>query len=448
MPSTAIDSSLFGNFFSSAAMRGVFSDENRIRKYLAFEAALATVQGRLGIIPADAAEEIAANCTLERIDMNKLSAQTERAGSPVLGLVQQLAAACKGGLGEYCHWGATTQDVTDTATILQVREALDLIRADLGAISSSLADLARRHRDTPMVGRSYLQHAVPITFGFKVAEVLSAIERHRQRLAELSPRVLVGEFAGAVGTLASLPAGGLDTQAALMETLGLGQPDIAWHSHRDRIAEIGCFLGLVTGTLAKLATDVKLMMQTEIGEVSEAAAPGRGSSSTMPQKRNPVACVYILACASVVRQHVAALLEAMTSDHERSAGAWQIEWVSLPDAFLLASGALTHARSLAAGLEVDPERMRANLDITHGLIVSEAVMMGLAPHLGRGHAHHLVQVLCVKAIEQHRPLLDILAETPEITRHVNGEALRELCDPSRYLGLSGEMVDRVLASLR
>src|SRR5450631_1937985 len=421
MPSTAIDSSLFGNYFSSEAMREVFSDENRIRKYLDIEAALATVQGRLGIIPSDAAAEIAANCVLDRIDMNRLSAQTERAGSPVVGLVQQLSAACKDGLGEYCHWGATTQDVTDTATILQIREALDLVRADLGAISDSLADLARRHRDTPMVGRSYLQHAVPITFGFKIAEVVSAIERHRQRLSELAPRVLVGEFAGAVGTLASFRAGGLDTQAALMKALGLGQPDIAWHSHRDRIAEVGCFLGLVTGTLAKLATDVKLMMQTEVGEVFEPAAPGRGSSSTMPQKRNPVACVYIHACASVVRQHVAALLEAMVSDHERASGTWQIEWISLPDAFLLTSGALTHARSLAAGLEVDAERMRANLDLTHGLIVSEAVMMGLAPYLGRGNAHHLVQALCVKAIEQHRPLFDILAETPEITRHVDAD---------------------------
>ena len=448
MPSTAIDSSLFGSAFSSEPMRKIFSDENRVRKYLEFEAALATVQGRLGIIPADAAAEIAAHCVLDKVDMNELRRETERIGSPVLGLVHQLAAACKDGLGEYCHWGATTQDVTDTATILQVREALDLIKADLAALSKSLADLARRHRDTPMAGRSYLQHAVPITFGFKVAGVLSAVERHRQRLAELAPRVLVGEFAGAVGTLASLPAGGLDTQAALMSALKLGQPDIAWHSHRDRIAEVGCFLGLVTGTLAKLATDVKLMMQTEIGEASEPAASGRGSSSTMPQKRNPVSCVYIHACAAVVRQHVAALLEAMVSDHERASGAWQIEWISLPDAFLLTSGALTHARSLAAGLEVDAGRMRANLDLTHGLIASEAVMMGLAPHLGRGHAHDLVQALCMKAIEQHRPLFDILAETPEVTRHVDGDALRKLCDPARYLGLSAEMVDRVLAKLR
>lgn len=448
MPATAIDSSLFGNAFSSEPMRKVFSDENRIRKYLEFEAALATVQGRLGVIPADAAAEISANCVLDKIDMNNLRADTERIGSPVLGLVQQLSARSKDGLGEYCHWGATTQDVTDTATILQVREALDLVASDLAAISGSLADLARRHRDTPMVGRSYLQHAVPITFGFKIAALLSAIERHRQRLAELSPRVLVGEFAGAVGTLASLPAGGLDIQAALMKALRLGQPDIAWHTQRDRIAEVGCVLGLVTGTLAKLATDVKLMMQTEIGEAFEPAAPGRGSSSTMPQKRNPVSCVYIHVCASVVRQHVAALLEAMVSDHERASGSWQIEWVSLPDAFLLTSGALTHARSLAAGLEVDEARMRANLDLTHGLIVSEAVMMGLAPHLGRGHAHDLVQTLCAQAIEQRRPLFDMLAETPEITRHVDADALRNLSDPARYLGLSAAMVDRVLATLR
>jgi 3-carboxy-cis,cis-muconate cycloisomerase len=448
MAATAIDSSLFGNFFSSEAMREVFSDETRVRKYLDVEAALATVQGRLGIIPADAAAEIAANCVLDKIDLIKLRAQTERAGSPVIGLVQQISANCKDGLGEYCHWGATTQDLTDTATMLQIRAALKLVDADLGAISGALADLARRHRDTPMVGRSYLQHAVPITFGFKMAEVLSAIERHRQRLAELSPRVLVGEFAGAVGTLASLPAGGLETQAALMQALGLGQPDIAWHSHRDRIAEVGCFLGLVTGTLAKLATDVKLMMQTEVGEVSEPAVAGRGSSSTMPQKRNPVSSVYILACASVVRQHVAALLEAMASDHERSAGAWQIEWVSLPDAFLLTSGALTHARTIAAGLHVDAERMRANLDLTHGLIVSEAVMMGLAPTMGRGHAHHVVQALCIKAIEQHRPLFEVLAETPEIRDHVGTDELRKLCDPTRYLGLSAAMVDRVLAQLR
>jgi 3-carboxy-cis,cis-muconate cycloisomerase len=447
MPSTIIDSAIFGNIFSTAAMRKVFSDENRTQKYLDIEAALARVQARLEIIPAEAAEEIVRNCTLAMIDMDKLRVQTERIGYPILGVVQQIVAACKDNLGEYCHWGATTQDITDTATVMLIREALALVDDDLRAISGAMADLARRHRDTPMVGRSNLQQAVPLTFGYKIAGLLSAIERHRTRLAELRPRVLVGEFAGAVGTLASIERGALETQAGLMQELGLGQPDIAWHTQRDRIAEVGCFLGMVTGTLGKLATDVKLMMQTEVGEVYEPFAPGRGSSSTMPQKRNPISSCYIHACASVVRQHAAALLDAMIADHERSTGPWEIEWISLPEAFLLSSGALSQARFIAEGLVVDADRMRANLDMTNGLVVSEAVMMGLAPYLGREHAHDLVYDLCRKAIEENRPLLDLLGETAEITRHVDRKELQALCDPAHYLGLSGVMVDRVLANL-
>src|SRR5213078_2260119 len=251
------------------------------------------------------------------------------------------------------------------------------------AISGHLADLARRYRDTPMAGRSNLQQAVPITFGYKVATWLAAIERHRQRL-------LVGEFGGAAGTLASLGADGLDVQEGLMAELRLGQPEIAWHTARDRIAEVGCFLGLVTGTLGKIATDVKLLMQTEVGEVFEPYAKDRGSSSTMPQKRNPISCNYIHAGVAMVRQLVAALLDAMVEDHERSTGPWEIEWIAVPEIFLLTAGALQQARTLLAGLEVDAERMRANLDITQGLICTEAVMMGLAPHLGRQRAHDLV----------------------------------------------------------
>src|SRR5437762_8390464 len=306
------------------------------------------------------------------------------------------------------------------------------------AIAAALADLARRHRDTPMAGRSNLQQAVPLTFGFKCACLLAAMQRHRERLAQLRPRVLVGEFAGAAGTLSSLGKEGLKVQAALMVELGLGQPEIAWHTVRDRIGEVGCFLGLVTSTLGKLSMDVKLLMQTEVGEVFEPFHEGRGSSSTMPQKRNPISCLYIHATAALVRQNAAALLEAAVADHERSTGPWEIEWIALPEIFLLASGALAQSRDLVAGLQIDAARMRANLDLTNGLIVSEAVMMGLAPHLGRGHAHDLVQALCAKAIEQGRPLFDVLAQTPEITRHVDAATLRELCDPARYLGLSGE----------
>ncbi len=447
MASTAIDSAIFRDIFSSDAMRRVFSDEHRVQCYLDIEAALARVQARLGLIPQRAADEITAKCTLDIIDMAKLKSKTELIGYPVLPVVQQLVAACSDRLGEYCHWGATTQDITDTATIMQTREALALVEQDLAAIADSLADLARRHRDTPMAGRSNLQQAVPITFGYKVATWLAAIQRHQQRLAELRPRVLVGEFGGAAGTLASLGADGLKVQEGLMAELGLGQPDIAWHTARDRVAEVGCFLGLVTGTLGKIATDVKLLMQTEVGEVFEPYAKDRGSSSTMPQKRNPISCNYIHACMAMVRQLVAALLDAMVEDHERSTGPWEIEWIAVPEIFLLTSGALQQARTLLAGLEVDAARMRANLDITQGLISTEAVMMGLAPHLGRQRAHDLVYDISRQASVSGRPLLDLLAENEEIAAYLDRAALAKLLDPAEYLGLSGEMVDRVLGRL-
>jgi 3-carboxy-cis,cis-muconate cycloisomerase len=274
------------------------------------------------------------------------------------------------------------------------------------------------------------------------------MQRHRERLAQLRPRVLVGEFGGAVGTLASLGADGLKVQAALMEELGLGQPDIAWHTVRDRIGEVACFLGLLTGTLGKISMDVKLLMQTEVAEVYEPFHPARGSSSTMPQKRNPVSCLYIHSTVALVRQHVAALLEAAVADHERSTGPWEIEWISLPEIFLLASGALVQTRLMLCGLEVDAERMRANLDLTRGMIVSEAVMMGLGPHLGRQRAHDLVYDICRKVATTGEALVDLLAQDEAVSRHLTRAQLDKLCDPQNYLGLAGEMVDRVLARER
>jgi 3-carboxy-cis,cis-muconate cycloisomerase len=380
--------------------------------------------------------------------MDKLRAQTERIGYPILGVVSQLNALCKDKLGEYCHWGATTQDITDTATVMQIREGLALVDADLKALSKALADLSKRYRDTPVVGRSNLQQAIPVTFGFKMATILAAVERHRERLAQLKPRVLVGEFGGACGTLASIEKGAMETHEGLMQELGLGVPAIAWHTVRDNIAEVGAFLGLVGGTLGKISMDVKLMMQTEVAEVYEPFAHGRGSSSTMPQKRNPISSCYIHAAVSVVRQHSAALMDAMIADHERSTGPWEIEWIVLPEAFCLMAGALKQARYILEGLEVDAARMRANIDLTNGLVMSEAVMMGLGRALGREYAHDLVYDICREALKQERPLLDLLAAHPEISRHLDRAALAKLCDPANYLGQSGVMVDRVLAGVK
>ncbi|MBL8288971.1 MAG: adenylosuccinate lyase family protein, partial [Rubrivivax sp.] len=344
MAASIIDSEIFQGLFATDAMRHVWSDENRTAKYVEIERALAVVQARLGLIPQEAADEIVSHCDVKNIDMARLRQQTERIGYPVLGVVTQLNQLCRDKLGEYVHWGATTQDITDTATVLQIREALALVDGELAAIAAALARLAQEHRLTPVIGRSNLQQAIPVTFGYKMAGLLSAVLRHRERLAQLKERALVAEFAGAAGTLASLDKGAMQTQAGLCAELGLAQPLIAWHTLRDNMAEVGAFLGLVGGTLGKLAMDVKLMMQTEVAEVYEPFHHGRGSSSTMPQKRNPISSCYIHAAISVVRQHAAALMDAMVADHERSTGPWEIEWIVLPEAFCLIAGALKQGR--------------------------------------------------------------------------------------------------------
>lgn len=447
MAASIIDSTIFQGIFTTEAMRQVWSDENRTAKYVEIERALATVQGRLGIIPREAAEEIVSHCRIEEIDMARLRQQTERIGYPILGVVTQINQRCRDKLGEFVHWGATTQDITDTATVLQIREALDIVDGELEAIAQAMARLAKAHRLTPMIGRSNLQQAIPVTFGYKMAGLLSAILRHRERLAQLRERVLVGEFAGAAGTLASIETGAMETQAGLCAALGLKQPAIAWHTIRDNIAETGALLGLIGGTLGKLSMDVKLMMQTEVGEVFEPYHHGRGSSSTMPQKRNPIASCYIHAAISVVRQHAAALMDAMVADHERSTGPWEIEWIVLPESFCLIAGALKQSRAVLEGLEVDAAAMRRNIEMTGGLVMSEAVMMGLAPHIGREFAHDLVYDLCRESLATKTPLVDLLAAHPQIRPHVDRAALERMLAPENYLGQSGLMVDRVLAQM-
>jgi 3-carboxy-cis,cis-muconate cycloisomerase len=448
MASTLFDSAIFRDAFGTDAMRAIFSDEATVARYVEVEVALAKVQAGLGLIPTDAAVEIARTANAGAIDLAKLKIETDLVGYPIVGVVHQMAKLA-GEAGRYIHWGATTQDIMDTAVVLQVRSALDIIDADLAEVSQSLAGLAEKYRGTVMAGRTHLQHALPVTFGYKCAVWLSMIERHRQRLVELRPRVLVGQFGGAAGTLASLGENGLRVHDALMLELGLNKGDIPWHGARDSVTEATTFLALVTGSLAKIALDVALLMQTEIGEVFEPFVKGRGSSSTMPQKRNPISSELIIASARSVRQDVGLMLDSLSgADHERATGPWHLEWLALPRAFITTAGALYQAKFMTSGLIVDTDRMRQNLDMTGGLIVAEAVMMGLAKPLGRTVAHDLVYAACRSALDKKTSLIDQLRALPEVTQVLDPQALEALVDPANYLGVSNEMIDRVLTSRR
>ncbi|HWB51997.1 MAG TPA: adenylosuccinate lyase family protein [Stellaceae bacterium] len=445
-----LQSVLFADMFGTAAMRDAVGDLAFINNCVVVEAALARAQARAGVIPAEAAAAISRTAEAilggrERLDLARLKRETETVGFPILPLVRQLGEQA-GEAGRYVHWGATTQDIIDSAVVLQIRDGLALIEADLDALRGHLAALARKHRDTPMPGRTFFQQALPITFGYKAAVWLSPFDRHARRLAELKQRVLMAQFGGAVGTLASLGSGeqALRTVAELARELGLAEPPITWHVARDTIAETVQFLALLGGSLAKIADDVMLLSSTEFGEAGEPAGEGRGASSTMPQKRNPVSCGLILAAARMLRQQAGLALDAMVNSFERNAAAWHLEWAAVPEAFGYAAGALHQTNFIAAGLIVDAGGMRRNLGLTHGLIVAEAVMMGLAPHTGRNEAHHLVTAACRTAIAGNRPLYDVLLELPDVAGPLGADKLKALTDPANYLGAAQAMVDRVL----
>jgi 3-carboxy-cis,cis-muconate cycloisomerase len=449
-----LSSTLFGDMFGTAAMRAAFGEAAFLGRCVEVEAALARAQARLGIVPdaagaaiSAAAAQIAADPP--SLDLARLQRETANVGYPILPLVRQLAERA-GEAGRWLHWGATTQDIMDSAAVLQIRAGLQLIEADLGRLRGHLAALARRWRDQPMAGRTHLQHALPITFGFKAAVWLAAFDRHAARLAELKPRVLVAQFGGAAGTLASLGDGeiALASRRELARELGLGEPAITWHVARDALVETVQFLALLGGSLAKIAFDVMLMSATEFGEAAEPFVAGRGSSSTMPQKRNPISCELILAAAKALRQHSGLMLDALVSDFERATGPWHVEWIAVPESFGYAAGALHQACFMLGGLIVDPVRMEKNLGMTHGLIVAEAVMMGLAPHTGRSEAHDLVYDACRTAIEADRPLYDVLLEAPAVAGPLGANKLRVLCDPANYLGAAQAMIDKVLADRR
>ncbi|WP_206996594.1 3-carboxy-cis,cis-muconate cycloisomerase [Trinickia mobilis] len=428
-------------------MNDVWSPRATLQRMLDVEAALARASAAHGVIPQAAVGAIETACHADRLDAGALARDAALGGNLAIPLVKQLTASVKdidAEASKYVHWGATSQDVIDTATVLQLRDTFALLDADLRVSCDALAALAKQHRATPLIGRTWLQQALPMTLGLKFAQWLDALLRHRARLGELRARVLVLQFGGAAGTLASLRDAAPAVAASLAKELGLALPAVPWHTQRDRIAESASLFGMLIGTLGKIARDISLQMQTEIGELAEPAAPGKGGSSTMPHKRNPVGCAAVLTAAARAPGLVATVFAGMVQEHERALGGWQAEWDALPDLARLAGGALAQTGQILAGLNVDVERLAANLEVTHGLILGEAVMLALGDKIGRLDAHKLVEHASKTAVQTGRTLFDVLAADDAVTAHLPVARLQQLLDPAQYVGQAHAYVDAVL----
>src|SRR3954468_6855778 len=421
--STAL-SPLLAPMLSSAAMRAVCDDRSTLQNMLDFEAALARAEAATGVIPPTAVGPIEAACKADTFDMAALAEAATRSGNLAIPLVKTLTAnvgKADAEAARYVHWGATSQDVIDTATMLTLRAGIDALDADLSRAIKGFAALARSHRNTAMVARTWLQHALPMPFGLKAAEYAASLARARCRLRRLRREGLALQFGGAAGTLAALGDKGLAVSEKLAQELNLPLPEAPWHTHRDRIAEAASVLAILAGSCGKIARDVSLMMQTDVGEAFEPSGAARGGSSTMPHKRNPVAAATALAAATMAPNLAATIFAAQVQDHERSAGPWHAEWPTLPTLQLVTSGALAAIVDIAEGLEVDAARMRLNLDATKGLIMPVAVTFALAETICKSEAHHLVEAAVRKAVAGKLHLHEVVASDPKLTAHLGPE---------------------------
>jgi 3-carboxy-cis,cis-muconate cycloisomerase len=442
-----IDSRLFKDQFGTEAMRRIFSDENVVQKWLDVEAALAKVQAELGVIPEGAAAEIRRKSKVEFYDLDAMKKEMDRTSHPIVPLLRAIKDVCEGDAGEFVHWGTTTQDIMDTGTVLQIREALDEIEPNLRKMIKLAAELARTHRSTVMAARSHGQQALPITFGFKVAGWAAELNRNLERFVQMRERVLIGQFSGAVGTLAALGKDGDAVQSQLMAELGLINPPITWHTSRDSMAEITCTLAMCVASIGKIAHEIYTLQKTEVAELEEPFSTGKVGSSTMPHKRNPPTCEGIVAIARIVRGIVPMAIEGMMAEHERDKVVLQVEREYISRLFSLTDAAVKKMSYVLAGLTVRPANMRRNLDIQKGLLMSEPVMMTLGHKLGRQMAHELVYEICMEAFTNDEPLREALLKNPEISSRISESELDAMLDPSSYLGMAETFVDRVLASI-
>ena len=444
MTSSIIDSEYFGSTFGNPAVQRIFTDEGRFSGWLRVEAALARSQARLGLIPEDAAQAITNAAKVENLDTKKMAEEYQKVGFPILPLVHEMARCCDKESARWIHWGATTQDIVDTGLVLQMKDAFSIIGSQLDSLIAAVSSLSKEHRLTVMAGRTFQQQAAPITFGFKTAVWLDELLRHRERLPDIKKRALVCQFGGAVGTLATLGDKGLDVLKELSQELDLEEPAITWHTSRDGWAEAIFWISMVGATLAKIANEVATLMRTEVDEVREPYEPGKGGSSTMPQKRNPVACPIIMAIGNKLRESVSSQLTAMVQEHERSVSAMPLEWLAIPEAFVLLSGSLQHAIPMLERLQVDKKQMLNNLSMGGGLLMAEAVMMGIAPKIGRNQAHNLVFGAAGKAWDKGITLREVLIDDEKVREHLSLDEIDKLIDPANYIGSADNMIKRVL----
>lgn len=443
-----LNSELYRDQFSTEEMRTVFSDENLVQKWIDVEVALAEVEADLGIIPKEAALEIKNKGNVNNFDLRRMKKGIDKTWHPLVPFIQEYERLCDNGMGQYLHWGVTTQDVMDTATILQVKEALAIIENDLTRNLFTLVELAEKHKRTVMAGRTHGQHALPITFGFKVAVWAAEVNRHLNRLQQLKPRVLTGNITGAVGTLASLGESGWEVQRRVLKKLNLHVPEISWHVARDRIADMTSFLGMVGATFGKIANEIIQLQKTEIAELAEPFEIGKVGSSTMPQKRNPMACEAVVACSRLLINQSSLGMDAMFQEHERDMGPWQAEWVFISEMFQLASSVTYHMGWILENLYVDEDAMIANLNKSNQLIMSEAVMMWLAEKIGRQKAHDLIYEISMEAYENKENLATMLKRNARIKSYLSDEQIDKLLNPIHYIGLAEKFIDNVVNEIR
>lgn len=447
MGNAMTDSFLFKDVFGDVEMMKIWDDRNWLQKWLDVEVALAEAEAEIGVVPQKAADEIGRRANMAILHHEKIKERFDQLGHPLMALIKVLQEVCEDGAGEFIHWGATTQDIMDTALVLQIKESLIIIDRELSSILTILKELAKVHRDTIMVGRTHGQQALPITFGFKVVVWCKELQRHKERLVECRKRALAGQLSGAVGTMASFGKKGFEIQHIMMKKLGLDVPDITWHSARDRVSEIINILNMISSSFGKIAKEIILLQKNEFDELEESSMVEKISSSTMPHKKNPSTCETVVALSKMIQALSCLSSEIMRPEHERDNILLKCEWMLLPQFFVMFGAIMKHSSKVLYGLKINKEQMKKNLEITGGLILSEQVMLQLSKKLGRQKSHEIVKNLAKKSLRENISFEEVLSNDPQILEYVTKGEIKELINPYSYTGLSSLFVDKIVAEL-